>query len=225
MVLAADYDLVLMDIQMPRMDGVEATRRIRAAGGARGRVPIVALTAHAIASEREAYLAAGLDDYLSKPFKPAALREIMARWTGDGRAEPMPEPGDGDLPPELIDGARLQDLAQVISPVALSELFHTWIENTTESVERISSLAEAEDASGLAKEAHRLAGSAGNFGAGRLASLARELQQACRAGSLADAREMAASIRRIHAETAAVVRERLPAAASAALEPADAHGD
>jgi signal transduction histidine kinase/CheY-like chemotaxis protein/HPt (histidine-containing phosphotransfer) domain-containing protein len=225
MILAADYDLVLMDIQMPRMDGVEATRRIRAAGSARSRVPIVALTAHAIASEREAYLAAGLDDYLSKPFKPAALREIVARWTGDRRAEPTLAPGAGDLPLELIDNTRLQDLAQVISPAALGELFRTWIANTTESVERISRLAETSDATGLAEEAHRLAGSAGNFGAARLALLARELQEACRAGSVADARERAASIRRVHAETAAVVRERLPAEAWAALEPAGAQGD
>jgi CheY-like chemotaxis protein len=225
MILATDYDVVLMDIQMPRMDGVEATRRIRAAGGARGRVPIVALTAHAIASEREAYLAAGLDDYLSKPFKPAALREIMARWTGDSRAEAAPASGCGDLPAELIDSARLRDLAQVISPAELCELFRTWIANTTESIERISALAEAPDATGLAEEAHRLAGSAGNFGAARLALLARELQQACRAGSVADARQSAASIRQIHAETAAAVRERLPAEASGVLEPAGAHGD
>jgi signal transduction histidine kinase/CheY-like chemotaxis protein len=225
MVLAADYDVVLMDIQMPRMDGVEATRRIRAAGGERGRVPIVALTAHAIASEREAYLAAGLDDYLSKPFKPAALREIMARWTGDSHAEPTVAPSDCEMPAELIDGARLEDLAQLISPAALCELFCTWVANTTESVERISVLAETPDATGLAEAAHNLAGSAGNFGAARLAALARELQQACRSGAVADARQMADSIRRVHAETAAAVRERLPAEASGALEPVGAHGD
>ena len=225
MALAADYDLVLMDIQMPRVDGVEATRRIRAAGGARSRVPIVALTAHAIASEREAYLAAGLTDYLSKPFKPADLREIVARWTGDSREKPTASPDAGDAPLELIDNARLQDLAEIISPTALRQLFDTWIASTTETVERISSLAEAPDASGLAEEAHRLAGSASNFGAARLASLARELQAACRADPALNARERVAAIRQVHAETAEAVRQRLPAADSTARQPAAAHGD
>jgi CheY-like chemotaxis protein/HPt (histidine-containing phosphotransfer) domain-containing protein len=224
MALAADYDLVLMDIQMPRVDGVEATRRIRAADGPRGRVPIVALTAHAIASEREAYLAAGLDDYLSKPFKPAALREIVARWTGEAREAAAPVSGTTEAPLDLVDGARLEDLAQIISPAALRELFRTWIANTTESVERITRLAEARDAAPLAEEAHKLAGSAGNFGAVRLASLARGLEDACRADPNLNARDVAASIRRVHAETTEAVRERLPTDASTTFEAASALG-
>jgi signal transduction histidine kinase/CheY-like chemotaxis protein/HPt (histidine-containing phosphotransfer) domain-containing protein len=225
MVLAADFDIVLMDIQMPRVDGVEATRRIRAAGGPRSRVPIVALTAHAIASEREAYLAAGLDDYLSKPFKPAALREIISRWTREEDEATAPVSGPNDMPPELIDAARLQDLAQIISPAALHELFGTWVGNTTECIKRISGLAEAPDVMGLAEEAHKLAGSAGNFGATRLATLARELEEACRGGTVADARDRAASIERVHAETEEAVRERLPADPSAMFEAASALGD
>jgi len=219
------FDLALMDIQMPRVDGVEATRRIRAAGGPRSRVPIVALTAHAIASEREAYLAAGLDDYLSKPFKPAALREIVSRWTREEDEAAAPISGPNDMPLELIDAARLQDLAQIISPAALRELFGTWVGNTTECIERISGLAERRDVTGLAEEAHKLAGSAGNFGATRLATLARELEEACRGGAVGDARDRAASIRRVHAETAEAVRERLPADPSAMFEAASVLGD
>ena len=74
------YDLVLMDVQMPDMDGLEATVKIRGLAGPRGRVPIVAITAHAMRGSREACLAAGMDDYLAKPFTPAALLDITARW-------------------------------------------------------------------------------------------------------------------------------------------------
>ena len=211
MALAADYDLVLMDIQMPRMDGVEATRRIRASEGPRGRVPIVALTAHAITSEREAYLAAGLDDYLSKPFKPAALREIVARWTGEnGDARPVAAAAS-ETPRTPIDVRHLHDLAQTIPPATLHELFATWVANTTDGVERICDFAEAQETVDLAAEAHKLAGSAGNFGATRLAALARGLQEACRTGPAADLRGMAATIRRTHAESVEAVRDRLPA--------------
>ena len=78
---ASRFDLVLMDIQMPELDGVAAAREIRQLGGAAGRVPIVALTANAMAQDREAYLAAGMDDYLSKPVSSRQLLQVIARVT------------------------------------------------------------------------------------------------------------------------------------------------
>ena len=77
------FDVVLMDCQMPDMDGYEAARRIRLQETVT-RVPIIALTAHSSAADREACLAAGMDDYLAKPFKPTELTSVLLRWTGAG---------------------------------------------------------------------------------------------------------------------------------------------
>ena len=75
----ADYDLVFMDCQMPVMDGFEATVAIRASGGKRSTIPIIAMTAYALPSDRERCLEAGMTDYLSKPLEAAQLREVLAR--------------------------------------------------------------------------------------------------------------------------------------------------
>jgi CheY-like chemotaxis protein len=80
-----DYDVVLMDIQMPRLNGVDATKSIRALGGDKGNVPIIAVTANAMRGDREAYLAAGMDDYLSKPIDSATLFNMVERWVNRRR--------------------------------------------------------------------------------------------------------------------------------------------
>ena len=79
---ARDYDLVLMDCQMPEMDGFEATQRIRGLDGARGRTPVVALTANGFADDRARCLAAGMDEHVSKPITIATMRRIVTRWAG-----------------------------------------------------------------------------------------------------------------------------------------------
>jgi CheY-like chemotaxis protein len=91
---AEPFDLILMDIQMPEMDGMTAAAAIRALPGAAGQIPIVAVTANAMLGDRERYLAAGFDDYLAKPLRLEDLSETIARWTA--QLPPMPA---GDAPP------------------------------------------------------------------------------------------------------------------------------
>ncbi len=81
-VIRVPYDLVLMDIQMPEMDGMTATRKIRDLSSEVGRIPIIALTANAMKGDREKYIEAGMTDYVSKPVNPQRLFEAIARCTG-----------------------------------------------------------------------------------------------------------------------------------------------
>jgi len=208
MALSHEYDLVLMDIQMPRMDGVEATWRIRAASGPRSQVPIVALTAHVVATERAAHLAAGMNDHLSKPFEPATLAEVVARWSQSGAGADGSEP-PYSADPDLIDPGRLDDLQRIIAADVLGDLFRTWIENTTENLDRIATLIETESRVALAQEAHRLAGSAANFGATRLAQISRQLEEACGTASMETVRDAHQEIRSVHSDTARTLRARL----------------
>ena len=81
------YDVVLMDVQMPILDGMQATRLIRALPAPADRVPIIALTAHAMSGAREEYIAAGMDDYLSKPLDAATMLAMVSNWIGQHRAD------------------------------------------------------------------------------------------------------------------------------------------
>ncbi|HWA42187.1 MAG TPA: PAS domain-containing protein [Hypericibacter adhaerens] len=95
------YDLVLMDVQMPVMDGIEATQRIRALGGPKSRIPIVAMTANAMKGDRERFIAAGMNDYVSKPIDPALLYAVIARCLDRESAMPADGPGKaqaGEVP-------------------------------------------------------------------------------------------------------------------------------
>ena len=91
-IAAGEFDLVLMDMQMPVMDGLEATRRIRASGGAAGKVPIVGLTANAFASDRQACLDAGMDGFLAKPVSRQKLEGIADRWLSKAVPDEGPPP-------------------------------------------------------------------------------------------------------------------------------------
>lgn len=195
-VAAGGIDLVFMDCQMPEVDGYEATRRIRAAeadGGQRDRVPIVAMTAHAMAGDRDRCLAAGMDDYLAKPLRPDDVARVLERWlpgapVGNGAAaaaRPVPEPhaaataGAADGP--MLDEAGFGALRDDFPPDAVRQLVHAFIDSTPTIIERIVLAAEGDDHVEVAQGAHRLKGGCLAVGAGRLNDLAVELEALGRA--------------------------------------------
>jgi signal transduction histidine kinase/DNA-binding response OmpR family regulator len=160
---AGEYPLVLMDCQMPVLDGYAATRAIRAREGEHKHTPIIAVTAHAMAGERQRALDAGMDDYVTKPIGTAALERVLARWLGT----PIPT----DHPSIVVDDDTLSsDVA--ISPT-VARLF---LQHVPQQLEDLQAAVNTRDDAALRTHAHKLKGSATVIGAARMASLCRELE-------------------------------------------------
>jgi PAS domain S-box-containing protein len=186
-----DFDVILMDIQMPELDGVQATRQIRAMSGPKSQVPIIALTAHALAGAREEYLAAGMDDYVSKPVDQTVLLSKLielARRLDEAEgiatvAEPGADGGSIDLSGGLaaagIDYSCLETLAAVMEPAEMRDFLEMYL---GEVAERMSRMTAADDLKSIAGDAHALVGTSGNVGASQVSELARSVELACKSG-------------------------------------------
>ncbi|MHB1047250.1 MAG: response regulator [Thermoanaerobaculia bacterium] len=177
------FDVLLMDVHMPEMDGLEATSAIRSAEEATGkRLPIVALTARALKGDREACLAAGMDAYLPKPFRAAELMETIAELTERPGVVPpetiRPAPPRPAFAPEAV-------LARVEGDRALlRELVDLFVPQAAATLAALRRSVEAGDAGGVDRAAHLLRGSASNFGASAVLETALALEQMGRSGLL-----------------------------------------
>jgi PAS domain S-box-containing protein len=158
---------VLMDIQMPELDGYETTRRMRAAEDGDPRVPIIAMTAGALEGDREAALDAGMDDYLVKPLRPEALDAVLERWLG---ATPAPAPTE-----PLVDDSRIQNFRENY-PDIVERLIALFVDSTPPLLEQLETAAETGDGEQVRRLAHKLKSSCDNVGATRMASLCRALE-------------------------------------------------
>ena len=209
------FDVVLMDVQMPNVDGVQATQAIRRLDEAKRQLPIIAMTANAMAGDREFYLGSGMNDYIAKPLVPSKFLEVVARWveTGAGAeasAPPIQETvEDSDRP--IIDHSLLDQLKRKVPEETFHELLNYFLDGALASMTKIEAMTEAKDLAGLATEAHALKGMSGNFGAARLDALAGRLEKACKAGDHPAAAEIAARGRALFAQTRTLIREFLVA--------------
>ena len=190
---ARHVDAVLMDCEMPVMDGFSATAAIRRGAPATARVPIIALTADATPAGREACLAAGMDDYLAKPFRREALHGMLARWLGRRTTADDGEP--------VLDGATLDALRALPRSGEKDMLCHIgelYLVDSRGLVASIETALAAGNAAELARAAHAWRSYNGNVGAHGLARLCRELEDAARQGEFTTAREIYAQIRVLH---------------------------
>lgn len=189
------YSFVLMDCEMPELDGYEATKWIRMQENASmdGRhVPIIALTANAIQGDRERCIDAGMDDYLTKPVNAVKLFETLRKWYAESKRRagnsdtpvrrlpsdnPMTIVGEQDKPCVDIDGALLRCGG---SKQVLGKVFEEFGRVTKTTDEELKGLLDERDMANLAKQAHSLKGAAGSIGANQLADFAKDLEFAAK---------------------------------------------
>jgi signal transduction histidine kinase/DNA-binding response OmpR family regulator/HPt (histidine-containing phosphotransfer) domain-containing protein len=198
------YDLVLMDCQMPVMDGYAATRAIRKSGASG--LPVVALTANALNGDAERCLAAGMNDYLSKPFNIVGLRAVLERWlpatpgqvpqrSGESpAATPIPAAEAHGSP---IDERALDDIRAMQTPGApnhLAELIGLYLSGSPKLLGNLRDAAGRGDADTLRMAAHTLKSSSAYLGAATLSAICRELEVGAREGRIEGAAEAVARI-------------------------------
>ena len=232
------YDVVLMDCQMPVMDGFQATAVIRTRECAAGsqnapRLPIVAVTAHALRGDRERCLEAGMDDYLCKPFVREELVTVLKRWlsaferTRDDEAASEPDidmaPGGETRPaapaavisdnlPVTLDMAVLESIRRMErngSPGLMARLADLYQGNTATLLEQLRGAAKLGEREGLRTVAHTLKSSSANVGAVRIQSLCKELETMARAGPVPDAMAYVVAIEQEFAMVQVALRGQL----------------
>jgi CheY-like chemotaxis protein len=196
------YDLVLMDCHMPDLDGLEATRQIRAAEGPGQHVPILAVTAGTVPGARQACLQAGMDDFIAKPFSLATLRRKASHWlslavrdsalesAGQAALElAAPRPAQAQThssaPPSSVNLSRLQELAdEAGSPRIVEELSLIFVEDMDRRLESLREAADERVERKLLSVLHSVKGACSNFGALRMAQLAEALERRAKRGDL-----------------------------------------
>ncbi len=217
------YDIIFMDVQMPEMDGIEATRQIRerqkngAPGNFKSNVAIVAMTANAMQGDREKCIAAGMDDYLSKPIRPEDIRKVLELWgpkaaaTTPGAPAPASAPTSASVPvptpavaptpapatalPPPVDMERLLDFANG-DPANLRELVDLYIDQTSKQLVQLAAAVESRSGDIVKRVAHSCSGASSTCGMAVIVPMLRELERQGAEGLQPNAAQLAADVAR-----------------------------
>ena len=224
------YDLVFMDCQMPKLDGYQAARRIRVLEdrglssdgrpeGSASRVPIVALTAHSMPTDRARCLDNGMDDFLSKPFTRRSLRAVLERWLGPDaeRKAPTEQPPTTASSSDNTSGALINDAAlEQIHELdrrgggnGFATLVRLFGSKAPVLIEDLHRAIRDRDTEGMARVAHALKSSSLQLGAERMGEICRELERLGREGSIDGAEALAAETHRLYPAVTEALEERL----------------
>ncbi len=219
MVAIGAYDLVLMDLQMPVMDGFVAVERIREFERTENTprpIPVIALTAHATEGDRQKCLDAGMSDYLSKPFTLAQLREVLEGWMVQEEPHiqsnrPVSGPEGGSVKDDaagldagysLLDKKALDSiraLQRMDAPNVLDKVIKIFLENSPKLVQALrDSIAQNDAAGTIEQAAHSLKSSSATLGATRLAALCRELEEMARENRISGAKAILGEIEKLY---------------------------
>lgn len=212
------FDLVLMDVQMPLMDGIEAARQIRA-DQRFARLPIIALTAHAMDGDRDRCIAAGMSDYIAKPFTPAQLAEVIRKWSPD-------EPGPSGQPPQnetasAPEAAPVINMAQALEAAGGDEAFvysllEDLVAHAHEQLTALKAAIAADDPAEAGRVAHSIKGAAAVLAAEPLRQAAFDAERAGKAGDLDGVRQAAQAVAAALTDLEVFVRDAQPDEVTAA---------
>ena len=222
------YAMVLMDCQMPVLDGYSATRRLREieAEQTKPRTPVIAMTAHAMAGDRERCLQAGMDDYLAKPLDRQLLERTVARWLQQSphagraaapvQAAPVPPPATdpeapkpimSPPPPDTLDATILADLEDIMGD-ELVTLVDAYLRDGETRMRAMRDAAARGDSAEVGKLAHSLKSSSANLGAMPLATRARQVEESARSGTLANPIDSVAALGKLYVNAATALKQR-----------------
>ena len=189
MVKTEAFNLVLMDVQMPEMDGLEATRRIRRLPSFVREIPIIAMTAHAMQGDREKCLQAGMNDYISKPVTPQGLSEVLAKWLPSIEAGAMHEPetvSPSNMASSEIEIWDVQGmLERMMGDKELAKMIvEGFIGDLPKQIQAMKNFIENKDIVGCERQAHTIKGAAANVGGRALSSAASEMEILAKNGDI-----------------------------------------
>ena len=207
---AERFDLIVMDLSMPRVDGLQATQRIRAGSGPNRDTVIIGLTAHALPEEQTRLQEAGMQDCLTKPLRLAKLAAVLARYLPSAD-EPKAERGGAGTAPlaELVDFAVLAELSELLPEAIFHARIEAYLAELPAALADLSAAAERSDFSALRRLAHLHAGSSAVFGASRLFEVLKQLQSASEAKQIDAIAALVGSLPAVVAETRAAMTEML----------------